>query len=1034
MRVLWLAPVWIALGCPLAVCADSSPGDPELARDVLPLLKTRCVKCHGPAKREGKLNLSTPLSIARGGENGEVVVPREVDSSLLWHRVEADEMPPDDPLPADERAVLQRWIAAGAKRLPTAITAQESGSDHWAFARLIEPTVPEVRNPNGARTNVDRFLLAQLDSQGLAFNPEADRATLIRRVSFDLTGLPPTPQEIKTFLDDSGADAYERMVERFLASPHYGERWGKYWLDAAGYADSNGYFNADSDRPLAYRYRDYVVRALNQDKPFDRFVLEQIAGDELSGFVPGREATREMISLLEATHYLRNGQDGSGESDGNLDEVRTDRYAALESTTQIVASSLLGLTLQCAKCHDHKFESISQRDYYQLQAVFYPAFNIQSWLKPNDRFVIANLPGEAERWEQHSQKITAEIAQLKAGFAAWARSNRPPSTVLFHDEFEDSGPRLAENWSNTAPGDDVAGGAVPVQLDSAQAPGALRQNGVLQILESGMPGDRWISTKQSFDWTPEGEGHWIQLSFDLVDNKVSAGGTPAERIAYFIALHDFNDNSPLPGGNVLIDGNPAGGAAVHVDYPGADSKTAGEFGNGKYERGHNYGLRITNVGDGKFRLDHLVDGVPDDKTLQLKTEDLPDGGFGFEYCCGRSFVVDNVLIERSVAAFNGGDIGQKITDQLQEKRKELAAAVKAKEAERGEQPGKIACVTDRSEKIPDVFLLERGNYATPKEKVQPTPLSALADAPVPFDVKQPFPGAPSTGARLAWARWLTQATSRPAALLARVQINRIWQHHFGAGLVTTVENLGASGAQPSHGELLDYLAGQFIRSGWSMKAMHRLLLKSAAYCQTSSLQPDAFKIDPDNRLLWRHRIERLDAESMRDAMLATSGQLDRHFGGPYVATSRNDLGEVIVNQSGPGANRRSLYLQQRRTQTLSLLNVFDSPTIVFNCVQRPASTMPLQSLSLLNSEFVVRQARRFAERLDREAGAQSEARVAYGFLLALARGPTEAEMRSSLDFIRIQREQYAAKADAELNAWADFCQMMLASNPFLYVE
>jgi hypothetical protein len=471
-----------------------------------------------------------------------------------------------------------------------------------------------------------------------------------------------------------------------------------------------------------------------------------------------------------------------------------------------------------------------------------------------------------------------------------------------------------------------------------------------------------------------------------------------------------------------------------VDYPGADSKTAGDLGNGKYEPGHKYGVRITNVGDGQFRLDHFVDLVPDEKTLRLKAEDLPDGGFGFEYCCGRSFVVDNVLIERNVSADAVGGSGQKIADPLQEKRNELTAAVTAKELQRGQKPGKIACVTDRSQELPDVFLLERGNYAAPKEKVRPAPLSALADAPGPLEIKQPFPGAASSGTRLAWARWLTQKNSRSAALLARVQVNRIWQHHFGSGLVTTVENLGASGAPPSHEALLNYLAGHFVGSGWSMKAIHRLILESTAYRQTSSLQPKAFEIDPDNRLAWRHSIERLDAESMRDAMLATSGQLDRQFGGAYVPTSRNDLGEVIAAPLSPAGTRRSLYLQQRRTQTLSLLNIFDSPTIVFNCVQRSASTMPLQSLSLLNSEFVVTQARNFAERIQREAGATHEARIAHAFLLAITRGPTEVEMRAALDFVKAQRDVYASKAEAELNAWSDFCQMILASNSFLYVE
>ena len=1024
---LWIVPV--VLGSQVALCALSVAAEPELAHDVLPLLVARCVKCHGPAKWEGKLNLSTPGGIARGGESGPAVSAGQPPNSLLWQRVEADEMPPEEPLSAAEKQLLAGWIAGGAKGLPKP-TATDSVSEHWAFEPLAEQRPRQVRNRASVRNDIDRFLLARLEASGLSFNPEADRATLVRRVSFDLTGLPPSPAEIQAFVGDSAADAYEQMVERYLASPHYGERWGKYWLDAAGYADSNGYFNADTDRPLAYRYRDYVVRCLNQDKPFDRFIVEQIAGDELSGFVPGQDATPEMISLLEATHYLRNGQDGSGESDGNPDEVRTDRYAALESTSQIVASSLLGLTMQCAKCHDHKFEPISQHEYYQLQSVFYPAFNIQNWLKPNERFVYANLPGEAARWEEHGQNVATQIATLKAEFTAWARANRPPTMVLFHDEFEATGPPLAENWSSKAPGDDGPGGSVPVQLENAQPPSASRANGALLILDNGAPGDRWLSTKQAFDWTPDGKGDWIQVTFDLLDMKASTDGPPAERIAYFVALQDFDDNGPVPLGNVLIDGNPAGGAAVHVDYPGADARTAGDLGNSKYQSGHNYGVRITHLENDQYRLEHLVDGLPDEKQLKLTAADLPDGGFGFEYCCGRSFVVDNVVVERSIP----GPAAEKLAEALASKQKELTAAIKAKERERGERPGKIACVFDRSENPPDVFLLERGNYGAPADKVSPAPLSALANSDRAFDVKSPTNGVKSTGRRLAWATWLTQSGSRAAALLARVQINRAWQHHFGTGLVATTENLGTSGARPSHPELLEYLAREYVRSGWSLKAMHRLLLTSAAYRQTSAFNEQAFAIDLENRLLWRHTILRLDAESLRDAILATSGGLERTFGGPYVPTARDDLGEVIAVDNSASANRRSLYLQQRRTQTLSFLNLFDSPTMVFNCVQRPASTMPLQSLSLLNSAFMIAESQRFAARLAREAGDSPDGRLAHAFVLAVGREPSELEKQSAIDFLKMQNAAYAGQDEADSKVWRDFCQMLLSSNAFLYVE
>src|SRR5439155_2244261 len=268
--------------------------------------------------------------------------------------------------------------------------AQTTGhpKQHWAFLPPRQPAVPSVQREEPVRTAVDRFLQAALEQKGLSLGPEADRPTLLRRVSFDLTGLPPTPADTAALLADTSTDAYERMVERYLATPHYGERWGKFWLDAAGYADSNGYFNADSDRPLGYRYRDYVIRAFNQDKPYDRFVQEQLAGDEMAGFAPGGDVTGETVELLEATHFLRNAPDGTGESDGNPDEVRIDRFTVLEGNLQIAMNFLLGVTVQCARCHDHKFEPLTQEEYYSLQSIFYPAYCPERWVKPNDRTVM----------------------------------------------------------------------------------------------------------------------------------------------------------------------------------------------------------------------------------------------------------------------------------------------------------------------------------------------------------------------------------------------------------------------------------------------------------------------------------------------------------------------------------------------------------------------------------------------------------------------------------------------------------------------
>lgn len=308
-------------------------------------------------------------------------MPHDLEASRLWKQVQSDEMPPNSPLSVAQKALLQRWIQAGAPGLSSSATGK-APNQHWSFRPFGSLKVPAVLHLEELRNEIDFFVQAALEASNITPSSEADKRTLIRRVSLDVTGLPPSLEEIESFLSDSSSSAYSRMVDGFLASPQFGVRWGKHWLDAVGYADSNGYFNADSNRPLAYRYRDYVVRSINQDKSFDRFIVEQIAVDDLAKFVPGKTVTPEIIELLEATHFLRNGQDGSGESDGNPDEVRADRYYALESVMQKASSALLGLTIQCAKYHDHKFEPFSQLDYYRWQAVFYPTFNIDLSQRP----------------------------------------------------------------------------------------------------------------------------------------------------------------------------------------------------------------------------------------------------------------------------------------------------------------------------------------------------------------------------------------------------------------------------------------------------------------------------------------------------------------------------------------------------------------------------------------------------------------------------------------------------------------------------
>ncbi len=738
--------------------------------------------------------------------------------------------------PAGASSDLGKEVVKGAPGLTRGLHG------HWAFRLPHRPPLPALRRSEGTRTAIDRFIVAALEKKRLTLNPEADRATLIRRVSFDLTGLPPTPTEIDRFEADRTPTAYQAMVDGYLASPHYGERWGKYWLDAAGYADSNGYFSADSNRPLAYHYRDYVLDSFNCDKPYDRFVREQLAGDELAGYVPGGEITPAMIEPLTATHFLRNAPDGTGESDGNPDEVRTDRYTVLEGNLQITINCLLGLTIQCARCHAHKFEPITHADYYRLQAIFFSSYNPDRWTTPNDRIVTVADKAQREEHQRRNERVNQQIKPLRA------------------------------------------------RLQTAAEP--LRK----QLLEERLR----------------------HLKAPLREAVLRAAATPKDK--------------RTPEQTALLK--------KHVEPLKIDAK-------------------------------ELAKRFPEFAALCEQT----------------------------------------------------AKAVAARERQRPPPLPRLAVLVNTDPNPPAHHILVRGRHNSPGAAVQPGVPKSLSAAGNVYRT--------DVGRRTAFARWVTAPTN---PLFARVMVNRIWQHHFGVGLVATPDNLGQSGASPTHPELLDWLAAEFLRSGWSVKTMHRLILNSAVYRQSSTPHPDASTVDPEDRLLWRFPLRRLDAEALRDAMLAVSGELDRRAGGPYIPTDRRNDGTVIVNEERDGARRRSLYLQQRRSQVATLLELFDAPRLASNCSFRNTSTVPLQSLALLNSDFARTRAAAFARRLEREADADAERRVALAYRLAAGRQPHEEERAAIRRFLAIQQTLHAQEKDSERRAWTDLCQTILASNAFLYVE
>jgi cytochrome c553 len=880
----WLLSLSV-VGClafPAAVRAADTPAD--LGRQALAVLRARCVECHGRDKGKARLDLSSPEGIARGSRKGAVVHPGKPDESLLWQMVQKGKMPPEEPLPEKERQVLRHWIESGAPGL-----AAVKVETHWAFRPLTRPPVPDAGRAEGLRTAIDRFIAATLSRKDLTLSAEADRATLVRRVSFDLTGLPPTPAEIDAFLADSSPDAYERMIDRFLASPRYGERWGKFWLDAAGYADSNGYFNADTDRPLAWRYRDYVIRSFNADKPYDRFVREQLAGDEMAGYRPDGDVTPAMVELLTATHFLRNAPDGTGESDGNPDEVRTDRFTVLEGNLQVAMNCLLGVTIQCARCHDHKFEPITQEEYYRLQAILYPAYCPERWHKPAERTVTVGSRQEREVYQRRSDLVDRQVKALQASLTAVAA---PLREELVEERLQPLEPGLRR--------------AVLQALAAAPAARTKEQQDLLKKhVEPLKIGDDEVAKRfREFAAVRESVRKAIA-------EREKRRPLPLEKLAVLV---ETDPNPPVH--HVLVRGqHNAPGREVQPGVPAAFCSPGNEY-----------------------RLDPLTPRPP-----------LPPRGEG-----------------------------------------------------------------EKDNKTP----------GQPPSSLPPLPLVGEGG-------RGGEGGFVATGRRTAFARWVTSPDN---PLFARVMVNRVWQHHFGTGLVTTPDNLGQSGARPSHPELLDWLAAEFIRSGWSIKALHRLILGSAVYRQASTPRPEALAVDPDDRLLWRYPLRRLDAEAVRDAMLAVSGELDDRPGGPYVPTRRNAEGSVEVDEKHPEARRRSVYLQQRRTQVATLLELFDAPRLALNCSVRTTSTVPLQALALLNSDFARARAWAMAARLEREAGADAGRRIVLACRLAWGREPAEKERDAARQFLGAQQTLYAGDKDGGQRAWTDFCQMVLASNAFVYVE
>ncbi|MSQ94954.1 MAG: DUF1549 domain-containing protein [Gemmataceae bacterium] len=850
--------------------AQPAKGPVNFETHVRPILKANCFECHGEGKKlKSGLDLRLKHFLAKGGKSGPALLPGKGGDSLIVQRLRNQEMPPGKKkLTKDEVALIERWIQEGAptarpepKKLPLGFSVSPEEASHWAFQAIRKVEPPKVKTANLVRNPIDSFLLAKLEEQGLSFGPAADRITLIRRATFDLLGLPPTPAEVDAFLKDQSPDAYEKLLDRLLASPHYGERWGRHWLDVAGYADSEGYTGEDPVRKTAYRYRDYVIRSINADKPWDQFIHEQLAGDEMIR-PPYEKLPPVELDKLIATGFLRMAPDGTA-SPGVNQKVASNQYIA--DTLQIVSSSVLGLTVHCAQCHNHKYDPIPQVDYYSMRAIFEPALNVKSWRTPAGREVAIFKDADrkkADEIEKDAAKIDQERLKKQA--------------VYIEETFQKQLAKLAKELHE------------PIKT------------------ARNTPGPKRTAEQQKL-----------------------------------LQVH--------PSVNVS-----AGSLYLYDSKAAADLKTFA------------------------------------DKAAKLRaTKPVPNF---------------------------------------------------------------IRALTEIPGQVPTTHLFERGDHDQPMEAVLPAGLMILER----FDVNKvpdKTPGLPTTGRRLAFAKTLTDGKH---PLPARVLVNRVWLNHFGKGIVNTPADFGLLGDRPTHPELLDWLANEFIAGGWQMKRMHKLMMTSAAYRQNSTRRPALEKIDPDNRLLGRMSIRRLEAEALRDALLSVSGKLNVKAFGPPVPVTHDEVGQVVVGNDirNPGDGtpmgkvksldgeeyRRSVYIQVRRSLPLGLLESFDSPAMTPNCDLRHTSTVATQALMLLNSRFIHDQAASLAARVHKEAGADVRTQVVLAWKLSYAAEPSARELDQAVVFVQKQTELFnnakttPKQPEPGLQALTNLGQALLSANRFLYID
>jgi hypothetical protein len=835
--------------------------------DIRPILEAKCLSCHGNAMKQSRLDLSSRDGALTGGANGAALVPGNADGSRLYRRVAGLEQPAmpmqGTPLTAAEVAKVKQWIDAGAtwdaapmtRAAPPFVletrplTERERG--YWAFQLPVQAPPPAVGRK--ALVNpIDRFLERAREERGLTPAPRADRLTLVRRAYLDLLGLPPSPAEVAAFMADASPGAWERLIDTLLASPHYGERYGRHWLDVARYADSGG-FEYDVHRPNAWRYRDYVIRSFNADKPYDVFLTEQLAGDEVD---------RKTDDSLIATGFLRAGPRVLFREKDNPER----RHDYLDEILGTIGKGTLGLTINCARCHDHKFDPIRQRDYYALQASIFGYVETEVPLAP---------PEQAAAYLARNEDINASRDRLRK------------------------------------------------LIDAVEAP--YRDKLRIEQIQRRFPEAIYrAAAKPEAERTPGEQLLAVQV--------ITGVNIPGPQIDKVMTPDELARKRELT----------ARMAALEKERPAA--------------------LPMAEIAtDGDHRFSPLGEG---DDTISCPKCRIPP-------------------------PFPGSYLHK--------------------------GPGPY--------QAPPSYFLVRGDAGSPGPQMQPGFIDVITSGNPPTEI--PRSDGRTSGRRLALARWIASPQN---PLTARVIVNRLWQKHFGRGIVATLENFGRMGEPPTHPELLDWLAVEFVNRGWSIKQINRLMMTSEAYQMASSFDHAATATnDPDNRYLWRFRPQRLEAEIVRDTMLAVGGNINLEVGGEPVFPFMSK--EILAGQfrgkwentpEGPAAWRRGVYVYRRRSLPYPMFDTFDHPDMNITAGARHVSTVPTQALTLLNNPFVLSQAKRLADRVSREArGLRAQVDLAYR--IALARPATEREFAIGVDLI-------------EKQSLASFTHVLLNLDEFMYLR